>query len=93
MSSGDRCKECGALLPAESPGGLCGHCLFGLGLAQGLAGSESGDSAAAPEGAVPRPSAVEGPDADPRELLPRQRAPAGGLRSGTEATLKRTANP
>src|SRR5215467_10692588 len=32
MSSGDRCRECGTAIPADSPGGFCGQCLLGLGL-------------------------------------------------------------
>jgi eukaryotic-like serine/threonine-protein kinase len=32
MSSGGQCKECGAVIPSDSPGGYCGQCLLGLGL-------------------------------------------------------------
>src|SRR5690348_16327245 len=32
MSSSDTCSECGTAIPADSPGGFCGHCLLGLGL-------------------------------------------------------------
>src|SRR6058998_378215 len=32
MSAGDKCKECGAAIPADSPGGFCAQCLLGLGL-------------------------------------------------------------
>src|SRR5262245_16449292 len=32
MSSGDRCRECGMAIPADSPGGFCAKCLLGLGL-------------------------------------------------------------
>ncbi|PYJ86526.1 MAG: hypothetical protein DME22_04910 [Verrucomicrobia bacterium] len=32
MSSGKTCRECGTAIPADSPGGFCAQCLFGLGL-------------------------------------------------------------
>src|SRR5947208_4882081 len=32
MSSGNTCKECGTVIPADSPGGFCAQCLLGLGL-------------------------------------------------------------
>jgi WD40 repeat protein/serine/threonine protein kinase len=32
MSSGDKCRDCGAIIPPESPGGYCAHCLLALGL-------------------------------------------------------------
>ncbi len=32
MSSGDRCRDCGAPILAGSPGGLCGRCLFAVAL-------------------------------------------------------------
>src|SRR5262245_61942729 len=32
MSSGNKCKECGTAIPADSPGGFCAQCLLGLGL-------------------------------------------------------------
>src|SRR6185503_17376283 len=32
MSSGDKCRECGAIIPPDSPGGYCGQCLLRLGL-------------------------------------------------------------
>src|SRR5213594_2858824 len=34
MSAGDKCRECGAAIPADSPGGFCARCLLGLGLNQ-----------------------------------------------------------
>lgn len=34
MSSGDTCRECGAAIPADSPGNYCAQCLLGLGLAK-----------------------------------------------------------
>jgi eukaryotic-like serine/threonine-protein kinase len=34
MSSGDRCQECGAEIPAGGPPGLCARCLIGLGIGQ-----------------------------------------------------------
>jgi eukaryotic-like serine/threonine-protein kinase len=33
MSTGAKCKECGTVIPPSTPGGLCGQCLFALGLA------------------------------------------------------------
>jgi len=50
MSSSERCKECGAAIPAGTPAGLCALCLFGLGLAQAQA-PEPEPSEAAAEGA------------------------------------------
>src|SRR5438445_9793609 len=41
MASGDKCKECGTAIPADSPGGFCAHCLLGLGLEKGEEPSES----------------------------------------------------
>ena len=32
MSLGERCRECGMAIPADSPGGFCGQCMLGLGL-------------------------------------------------------------
>src|SRR2546428_1552355 len=32
MSSADKCKECGAAMPADGPGGFCAQCLLSLGL-------------------------------------------------------------
>jgi hypothetical protein len=32
MSSGPKCRECGTVIPAGSPAGLCGTCLLSLGL-------------------------------------------------------------
>jgi WD40 repeat protein/serine/threonine protein kinase len=32
MSAGGVCEKCGAIIPADSPGGLCGPCLLRLGL-------------------------------------------------------------
>src|SRR5437899_3454000 len=34
MSAGDKCRECGTAIPADSPGGFCAQCLLGLGLDQ-----------------------------------------------------------
>jgi len=31
MSSGDTCRECGAVIPADSPERFCAQCLLGLG--------------------------------------------------------------
>src|SRR6185503_8315268 len=47
MASGDNCRECGAVIPADSPGGFCPQCLLGLGL----------DSVPQPEGANLPPTA------------------------------------
>src|SRR5712671_5046852 len=35
MASGDKCRECGTAIPADSPGGFCAQCLLGLGLESG----------------------------------------------------------
>src|SRR5215467_292761 len=43
MSSGSTCRECGAAIPADSPGGFCAQCLLGLGLQQ--VGSEKTEAA------------------------------------------------
>src|SRR5262245_26429342 len=32
MSSRDRCRECGAAIPVDSPGGFCARCLMEPGL-------------------------------------------------------------
>jgi len=34
MSSGNTCEECGAAIPADSPGGFCAQCLLGLALSE-----------------------------------------------------------
>src|SRR5215467_1596487 len=34
MSSGGKCRECGAVLPAGGPAGLCAKCLLSLGIEQ-----------------------------------------------------------
>src|SRR5215831_18665302 len=34
MNPCSTCKECGAAIPADSPGGFCAQCLLGLGLPQ-----------------------------------------------------------
>src|SRR5213083_1693387 len=39
MSSGDKCKECGTAIPADSPGGFCAQCLLRLGLGSNAEGS------------------------------------------------------
>ena len=45
MSSGERCRECGAAIPADGPGGFCAQCLLGLGLeAENGEQPELGDS-------------------------------------------------
>ncbi len=41
MSSGDKCRECGAAIPADSPGGYCGQCLLRLGLEPAAVHSDS----------------------------------------------------
>src|SRR5437763_1308624 len=35
MASGDKCRECGTAIPADSPAGFCPQCLLGLGLESG----------------------------------------------------------
>src|SRR5262245_53449811 len=41
MSSGSTCRECGAPVPADSPGGFCARCLLGLGLQQAVESPEN----------------------------------------------------
>ncbi|HWY74835.1 MAG TPA: serine/threonine-protein kinase, partial [Verrucomicrobiae bacterium] len=72
MSPTLTCRECGAAIPVGTPSGLCGKCLFGLGLDQGPEGVEQSASGIAPEGAAPPPAA--GQDA---EKSPQQPAAAG----------------
>jgi serine/threonine protein kinase/tetratricopeptide (TPR) repeat protein len=74
MSSAGKCRECGAVIPAGLPGGLCGRCLFALGLGQGkeqkaeVGGQKSEDQAGGLRGAGGGAS-VQGPKAqDPGEL-------------------------
>src|SRR6266566_2780260 len=45
MSSGDKCRECGTAIPADSPGGFCAQCLLGLGLTpeDGAPNSDGGE--------------------------------------------------
>jgi serine/threonine protein kinase/Tfp pilus assembly protein PilF len=75
MSSGQQCKECGAPIPSGSPGGLCGKCLFGLGLepAQGLVDPTNSASGAAPEGAAlpkfPTGGEAEAPRCKPANIV------------------------
>ncbi|PWU20463.1 MAG: serine/threonine protein kinase [Verrucomicrobia bacterium] len=52
MSARDRCKECGAAISAGSPSGLCGKCLFGLGLQHDQGAADFENSAAAQEGPI-----------------------------------------
>jgi serine/threonine protein kinase/tetratricopeptide (TPR) repeat protein len=61
--------ECGATIPAGSPAGLCGKCLFGLGLAPAREEpSASASTGAAPEGADRLPA----PASDTSEAPPPQ---------------------
>src|SRR6185436_12112100 len=71
MSSGEKCRECGTAIPAESPGGFCAQCLLGLGLEKP---EDQPESASNP---------VEDPDASksPAESL---RGAAPGFPSLTE---------
>jgi len=52
MGAGDRCRECGTAIAADSPGGFCAQCLLGLGLTEVESAdcrvqSEEGDEAKA----------------------------------------------
>jgi serine/threonine protein kinase/tetratricopeptide (TPR) repeat protein len=49
MSAGKQCRECGAAIPADSPAGLCGKCLLGLGLAEAQSTPEPGTVTAHPD--------------------------------------------
>src|SRR6266480_3508183 len=55
MSSGNKCKECGAAIPADSPGGFCAQCLLGLGL------GSNAERGGEPLTEAPAPTAEETP--------------------------------
>src|SRR5215831_6801559 len=61
MSSGDKCRECGAAIPTESTGGFCAQCLLRLALAEGQSASDEVqndiDVGEKPEGIVHSPEA------------------------------------
>src|SRR5262245_36734814 len=57
MSSGGQCRECGAVLPAGGPVGLCARCLLSLGLEQPL---ESADTTSSSFDSQPLPPQVVG---------------------------------
>src|SRR5262245_44299370 len=57
MSAGDKCKECGTGIPADSPGGFCAQCLLRLGLeaaAEPLNSFQASASSRVPAGAEVR---------------------------------------
>src|SRR5438045_9659215 len=60
MAFGDRCKECGTAIPADSPGGFCGQCLLGLGL-QEVQGSKSKVQSPGEDGGGQKPEEPETP--------------------------------
>src|SRR5213593_3994600 len=64
MSSGSTCRECGAAIPADSPGGFCAQCLLGLGL-----GSNAADGLG-PLTQAPAPAAWEAPPQTSAPLAP-----------------------
>src|SRR5262249_51425099 len=41
MTSDNRCRECGAAIPADSPAGFCAQCLLRLGLEAAVSGQKS----------------------------------------------------
>jgi hypothetical protein len=66
MSSGARCNECGAIIPADSPDGFCAKCLLALGLEKGLRGLPT----SAPQETLEESAEPLTPDPDPPESPP-----------------------
>src|SRR5579859_3397676 len=62
MSAGGKCRECGAVIPADGPTGLCPKCLFLIGIEQGQGLAEAAESGADPLG-EPEEHAAELPKA------------------------------
>src|SRR5438876_10387174 len=61
MSSGDKCKECGTAIPADSPGGFCAQCLLGLGLGSNAEGGLARLTQASAPGAEETPTQAAAP--------------------------------
>src|SRR5438876_11973189 len=61
MSSGDKCKECGTAIPADSPGGFCAQCLLGLGLGSNAEGGLARLTQASAPGAEETPTQASAP--------------------------------
>jgi WD40 repeat protein/tRNA A-37 threonylcarbamoyl transferase component Bud32 len=53
VSSENRCRECGGVIPSGSPGDLCAKCLLGLALAPGQRVSDAPPPAEPPAAALP----------------------------------------
>ena len=66
MSSGGQCSDCGATIPADSPGGFCAQCLLGLGLRRHEGRSD----------AIPPTAALESEPQNPTSAHPTAEAAA-----------------
>jgi len=66
MSAGNQCQECGTAIPDGSPAGLCGRCLFGLGLAPESPSAAKGASPEAVAATAAAGSAKPPPAAAPK---------------------------
>src|SRR5215831_4511813 len=86
MSSSRQCKEFGTAIPAESPSGLCGRCLFGLGLSPGQSAPEAATPGGAEEGAnLPRNRPTPDPSFQlPPQLMPGKSTRAAGIPTPSE---------
>jgi len=65
MSSGGTCNECGAAIPADSPGKFCARCLLGLGLS-----SNKGEQVSEDCGQPSQPAQVKDPIALAEPIAP-----------------------
>src|SRR5579859_3893061 len=50
MSAGGKCRECGAVIPADGPTGFCPRCLLMIGIEQAQGSAEAAASGAEPLG-------------------------------------------
>src|SRR5690349_21592090 len=48
MSAGGKCRECGAVIPADGPTGLCPKCLLMIGIEQAQGSADAAASGADP---------------------------------------------
>jgi hypothetical protein len=71
MSSGEQCRECGAVIPEGGPPGFCSRCLLKLGLEHGHSTPEN-PGYGVPEGVLPEAppvgGTVESASEDPRNM-------------------------